>query len=380
MNPAKPGLHAMVVLGTRPEAIKLAPVIHALAADPRTRGTVISTGQHKEMLHPMLKLFGVQPDADLGLQRPDQTLEHIVGGVLQGLPPLLEQHAPDVLVVQGDTSTTFAAALCAFFRNVPVVHVEAGLRTPDPRTPFPEEMNRRLTTRLASLHLAPTPRAAEALLREGVDAASVVMTGNTVVDALQWLVSQRADELVASLPPELAAIDLDGRRLAVVTGHRRESFGPPFHDLCGGLRDVVEDHPDLVMVYPVHLNPRVQAPVHEVLGRHDRIHLLPPVSYPTMIWLLQRADLVLTDSGGIQEEAPSFGVPVLVLREVTERMEAVDAGVATLVGTDRTRIREEARKRLADGRRPDRSNPFGDGRAAQRAVEQMKKRFGRRQD
>jgi len=366
MNATPADLHAMVVLGTRPESIKLAPVVHQLAAHPRTRGTVVNTGQHKEMLVPMLELFGVVPDADLGLQRPDQTLEHIVSAVLQGLPPLLAEHRPDVLVVQGDTSTTFAAALCAFFRGIPVAHVEAGLRTPDPRTPFPEEMNRRLTTRLASLHLAPTERAARVLRNEGVDPDTVVMTGNTVVDALQWLVGERADALEASLPPELAAIDLTGRRLAVVTGHRRESFGEPFRNLCGGLRRVVDDHDDLVLVYPVHLNPRVQAPVQEVLGDHERIHLLPPVSYPTMIWLLQRADLVMTDSGGIQEEA-------------TERMEAVDAGVATLVGTDPVRIREEARDRLASGRRPEGSNPFGDGHAAARAVEEMLARFGRQE-
>ena len=367
-------LHALAVLGTRPEAIKLAPLIHALRDHPKCRVTVVSTGQHREMLRPMLELFGIDVAADLDLQRPDQTLDHIVASVLTGLPPLLAQHAPDTLVVQGDTTTSFAAALCAFHHNVPVTHLEAGLRTENPRIPFPEEMNRRLTSRVAALHLAPTRRAAETLLREGVPPQSVTLTGNTVVDALEWL--RHRPQLLhppAELEPEL----LEGRRLLLVTGHRRESFGEPFRALCRGLRRIADEHPDTVIVYPVHLNPRVQAPVREILGTHDRIRLLAPVPYPEMIWLLERAALVLTDSGGIQEEAPSFRVPVLVMREVTERMEAVEAGVALLVGTDEARIVDEARLALRRGRLGAAINPFGDGHAAERSVAAMLALFGR---
>ncbi|HEX9640057.1 MAG TPA: UDP-N-acetylglucosamine 2-epimerase (non-hydrolyzing), partial [Candidatus Krumholzibacteria bacterium] len=356
--PMSSSLVAAIVLGTRPEAIKLAPLVHELQDRTEASAKLISTGQHREMLRPMLELFRLKPDVDLDLQRPDQTLEHIVTSVLEGLGPRLDEIRPDVLVVQGDTTTTFAAAWVAFHRGIPVAHLEAGLRTGDPRTPFPEEMNRRLTTRLADLHFAPTARAREALLAEGVDPAAIILTGNTVVDALRWLDEERGEELQppAGLDPE----ELVGRRLALVTGHRRESFGEPFRNLCAGLRRIVDEHEDLLAVYPVHLNPRVQAPVREILGGHERIRLLEPVAYPELVWMLKRAEIVLTDSGGIQEEAPSFGVPVLILRELTERMEAVDAGVATLVGTNPDLMVEEARKRLAEGKFEAKVNPFGD--------------------
>lgn len=368
-----------VVLGTRPEAIKLAPVIHELRRRPKAvQCSVINTGQHREMLAPMLELFDLAPDADLALQRHDQTLEHIVTSVLQGMPPVFQRLGTQVLVVQGDTSTTFATSLSAFYHAIPVVHVEAGLRTSDARNPFPEEMNRRLTSRLTSLHLAPTPKAEAALRAEGVPAAHIRMTGNTVVDALQWLRTQRSDRVAAARPGEVTKALLADRRLVAVTGHRRESFGPPFRNLCMGLRRIVDEHPDVLMVYPVHLNPRVQAPVHELLGSHPRILLLPPVEYPTMIWLLQSAALVVTDSGGIQEEAPSFGVRVLVTREVTERTEGVDAGVSVLVGTDPDRIALEASRALAAGRLPVAANPFGDGLAARRSVDALLEMFGQR--
>lgn len=371
-------LHAMVVLGTRPEAIKLAPVIHELRArGEAVRATVVSTGQHREMLAPMLELFGIQPAHDLDLQRPDQTLEHIVSGVLGGLPALFALEKPDVIVVQGDTSTTFAAALGGFFRDVRVAHVEAGLRTEHARIPFPEEMNRRLTTRLADLHLAPTARSRDALIGEGVPADQVLLTGNTVVDALHWLRRERGDEVAAAADAALAGIDLEGRRLAVITGHRRESFGQPFRDFCTALATAADDYPDLVLVYPVHLNPRVQEPVREILAGRDRIHLLDPVDYPAMIGLLERADVVITDSGGIQEEAPSFGVPVLVTRETTERPEGVEAGVSVLVGTDADLIRSELAKALAAGRSEAQVNPYGDGSAARRTIDALIERFGR---
>ena len=372
-------LHAMVVLGTRPEAIKLAPLVHALErGGPGVRATVVNTGQHREMLRPMLELFGISPAADLDLQRPGQTLEHVVTGVLLGLPPLLDRFRPDVLVVQGDTATTFAAALAAFYHDVPVAHVEAGLRTDTPRNPFPEEMNRRLTTRLASLHLAPTERAAATLRREGIDPGTVLMTGNTVVDALHWLARERADVVQAARREALGGIDLEGRKLVVVTGHRRESFGAPFASFCNALRDLTDRWEQIELVYPVHLNPRVQEPVNAILADHPRIHLLPPVGYPAMIGLLQRADVVITDSGGIQEEAPSFGVPVLVTRETTERPEGVEAGVSVLVGTDPERIGREFERAITAGKRgiENAGNPYGDGKAAARTVDALLERFG----
>jgi UDP-N-acetylglucosamine 2-epimerase len=371
-------LHAMVILGTRPESIKLAPVIHELRVRGEgVRTTVVNTGQHREMLQPMLELFGIRPDHDLALQRPDQTLEHVVSGVLAGLPALFAADHPDVMIVQGDTATTFAAALAGFFRDVRVAHVEAGLRTENCRNPFPEEMNRRLTTRLADLHLAPTARARDALLAEGVDPGAVLLTGNTVVDALQWLRTERSDTVSTAADAALSGIELAGRRLAVITGHRRESFGQPFRDFCTALRDAAEEHEDLVLVYPVHLNPKVQEPVREMLGTVDRIHLLPPVGYPAMIGLLERASVVITDSGGIQEEAPSFGVPVLVTRETTERPEGIEAGVSVLVGTDPARIGEALREALAAGKSAIGENPYGDGAAARRTVDALVERFSR---
>lgn len=369
----------MVVLGTRPEAIKLAPLVHALGQrGPGIRATVVSTGQHREMLRPMLELFGIEPAADLDLQRPGQSLEHVVTGVLLGLPPLLDQFRPDVLIVQGDTATTFAAALAAFYHDVPVAHVEAGLRTSTPRNPFPEEMNRRLTTRLADLHLAPTERAAATLRSEGVDPRAVLMTGNTVVDALHWLARERSHVVDAARQEALGSIDLEGRKLVVVTGHRRESFGAPFESFCRALRDLADRWPQIELVYPVHLNPRVQEPVRAILADHPHIHLLAPVGYPAMIGLLQRADVVITDSGGIQEEAPSFGVPVLVTRETTERPEGVEAGVSVLVGTDPEKIRREFERAITAGTRgiEGAANPYGDGKAAVRTVDALLERFG----
>mgnify|MGYP006279253053 FL=1 len=357
---------AMVVLGTRPEAIKTAPVVHAL----RARGvgtTVVSTGQHREMLAPMLELFGIEPDVDLDLQHPDQTAAEVVAGVLRGLPPVLAEHRPQAVLVQGDTATAFAAGFAAFLAGCDVGHVEAGLRTDDPRRPFPEEMNRRLITRLARWHFAPTARAAAALGAEGVPDTAIHTTGNTVVDALHWLRDERRDRIEADLARDLDGIDLEGRRLVAVTGHRRESFGEPMRRVCSALRRIADAHDDVTIVFPVHLNPRVQEAVRAVLSGHPRIHLLPPVGYPTMIGLLERAVAVVTDSGGIQEEAPGLGTPVLVTREVTERPEGVEAGFATLVGTDDDAI---VRGFEAIGRRPAPAseNPYGDGRAAARIV------------
>ena len=280
------------------------------------------------------------------------------------------------MIVQGDTATTFAAALAAFYHDVPVAHVEAGLRTTTPRIPFPEEMNRRLTTRLAELHLAPTERAARALRAEGIDPSAILMTGNTVVDALQWLARERAGIVEEAVAEALGPIATKGRQLVVVTGHRRESFGAPFESFCRALRTIADRWDEVELVYPVHLNPKVQQPVRAILAEHPRIHLLPPVGYPAMIGLLQRAAVVITDSGGIQEEAPSFGVPVLVTRETTERPEGVEAGVSVLVGTDEGRIVGAFERAIAtrqQGTTP--ANPYGDGRAAPRTVDALIDRF-----
>lgn len=356
---------AAVVLGTRPEAIKMAPVVHAL----RRHGIetiVVSTGQHREMLRPMLDLFGVVADADLDLQRPGQTVTDVVAGVLTGLPSVLSRHAPEVVLVQGDTATAFAAGFTSFLHGIDVAHVEAGLRTGDPRVPFPEEMNRRLLSRVARLHFAPTERAAAALRDEGANDAQVFVTGNTVVDALQWLRRERRATIDADLARDLDGLDLDAKRLVAVTGHRRESFGEPLRRVCRALRRIVDAYEDVAVVFPVHLNPRVQEAVREALDGHSSVHLLPPVDYSTMIGLLERACAVITDSGGIQEEAPSLGTPVLVTREATERPEGIDAGCATLVGTDDDEIVAAFAEVTRVDRRRTWTNPYGDGRAADR--------------
>jgi UDP-N-acetylglucosamine 2-epimerase len=364
--------HVMVVVGTRPEAIKLAPLVLALrSGGVSARVTLLSTGQHREMLRPVFELFGLEPDVDLDLQRPDQTLDDVVSGVVARAGAAVAEHRPDVLVVQGDTSTAFAAGLAAFHHRVPVAHVEAGLRTDDPTNPFPEEMNRRLVSRLATLHYAPTERAARALRAEGVADDRIHVTGNTVIDALFWLRDQRRDRISTDTAALLGPLGIGDESLVVVTGHRRESFGEPLRRVCRALRRIADENEDLHLVYPVHLNPNVQGAVHETLGDHPRIHLVAPVGYTTMVGLLERATIVISDSGGIQEEAPSFGAPVLVTRDTTERPEGVEAGVAHLVGTDDERIVErfrELRTRGA-GARPDReSNPYGDGRACERIV------------
>lgn len=356
---------ATVVLGTRPEAIKMAPVVHAL----RTHGvttSVISTGQHREMLAPMLELFGLIPDADLALQRHGQAVTDVIAGIFRELPAALAMEVPDVVLVQGDTATAFAAGFTAFLNGIDVAHVEAGLRTADARIPFPEEMNRRLLSRVARLHFAPTPRAATALLQEGVDDDAVLCTGNTVVDALHWLRSERRETIDRDLARDLEGLDLEGRRIVAVTGHRRESFGEPMRRVCRALRRIADAHDDVSLVFPVHLNPAVQGAVAAELADHPRIHRLPPVGYPTMVGLLERACAVITDSGGIQEEAPSLGTPVLVTREATERPEGIGAGCATLVGTDDDAIVEAFERVTASGAPVVHENPYGDGRAADR--------------
>jgi UDP-N-acetylglucosamine 2-epimerase len=355
----------LCVFGTRPEAIKMAPVIRALTNGPaRIRPAVCVTNQHQEMLDQVLDLFAITADYSLNVMTSAQTPTEVAMRVLERLPPVLDALRPAALLVQGDTTTTFAAALAAFYARIPVGHVEAGLRTYRKDAPFPEELNRQMTTALAEWHFAPTEWARDNLLRAGVAAEQITVPGNPVIDALHW-VAAHGPSTNGALPP-LAA----DRKLILVTAHRRENFGAPFRELCEALRAIVERNPDVELVYPVHLNPNVQEPVLATLAGRERIHLLPPVDYATLVALLRRAHLVLTDSGGIQEEAPAFGKPVLVMRETTERPEGVQAGTARLVGTDRARILAETERLLRDpaayAAMAEAHSPYGDGHAGER--------------
>lgn len=361
----------LLVFGTRPEAIKLAPVIEALRGRVPIR--VCVTAQHRTMLDQVLEVFGITPDIDLGLMKPNQSLYDLTAAATLALRPVMEAERPQLVVVQGDTTTTFAASLAAFYAQVDVAHVEAGLRTFDKRHPFPEEINRRLTSVLADWHFAPTPWARNNLMREGVAPERVFVTGNTAVDALLGVVSRlQTKELDPALPAALEEA-CTGRKVVLVTGHRRESFGPGFERICRALREIAERESDVVVVYPVHLNPRVREPVFRWLGNHRRIVLLEPLEYVPFVALMLRADVILTDSGGIQEEAPSLPKPVLVMREKTERPEGVDAGVARLVGTDVERIVTSVQELLhnpaAYQAMTARQNPYGDGQAARRIAE-----------
>lgn len=356
-----------VVMGTRPEAIKMAPVVHALRgrAD-RFETVVVATAQHRQMLDQVLSIFRIEPDVDLDLMRQDQSLSELAARVLTTMDATLREVKPDLLMVQGDTTTVCATAVAAFHRNIPVAHVEAGLRSHDLRNPFPEEMNRRLTSVLTTLHFAPTPLARDELRRENIPAERIVVTGNTVVDALHQLLAE---------PFEVRDTRLDGipfekHRLLVVTSHRRESWGQDLENTCLALRDLVQRFPDLLVVYPVHLNPNVRKTVMSILRGAQRIHLTEPLDYFAFVNLMRRSHLILTDSGGVQEEAPTLGKPLLVLRKLTERPEAFHAGLSKVVGNSREAIVEEASRLLEDERAyremVSSDNPFGDGRAAER--------------
>lgn len=358
----------LVICGTRPEAIKLAPVIQAL----RRRGddfhvSLCVTGQHRELLDPVLRFFSLTPDFDLNVMRPNQGLGDLTATVLQGLTAVIEQSAPDLVVVQGDTTTAFVGALAAFYAKRQVAHVEAGLRTHDRFSPFPEEMNRALVGRLADYHFAPTERARAALAAEGIT-RGVHVTGNTVTDALLQARALVDGPMAQRFEREFELTP--GRRLVLVTGHRRENFGEPFERMCRAIRTIADRNPDVEVLFPMHLNPHVRAAVDRVLRGAARVRLVEPVDYPRMVFLLSRSALVLTDSGGIQEEAPSLGKPVLVMREVTERPEGVEAGCALLVGTDEERIVEATTRLLTDTAAYERmaraQNPYGDGQAAER--------------
>ncbi len=374
------GRKIFVVFGTRPEAIKMAPVIGALSAqDGAFDVTVCVTGQHRHMLDQILDVFGIRPDHDLDIMGDNQDPTEITAKVLTALCPLLADKRPGRVLVQGDTTTTLAASLAAYYQKIPVGHIEAGLRTHDIYAPWPEEINRRVTAAIADLHFAPTEQARANLISENVPAERIFVTGNTVIDAL--LETAGRIEADKALGDRLAAqfpFLSTNNRLILVTGHRRESFGPGFERICRALRRIVAETPDVDLVYPVHLNPNVQEPVRRILGPNDaatagRIHLIKPVDYLPFVYLMSRAYLIITDSGGIQEEAPTLGKPVLLMREVTERPEAVEADTVRLVGTDEQRIFTEAVRLLSDEAQYQTMsrahNPYGDGRAAARIAE-----------
>jgi UDP-N-acetylglucosamine 2-epimerase (non-hydrolysing) len=368
----------LVVLGTRPEVIKLAPVVHALRASGDLSVRVCVTAQHRQMLDLMLRSFDLHPDFDLDLMRPNQDLTTLSARALTGLRDVLNRVKPAYVLVQGDTTTAFIAALAAFYAKVPVGHVEAGLRTFDRENPFPEETNRVLISRLTDLHFTPTRAAGENLIAEGVPARSIVMTGNTVVDALRWAGAQ--PHRVAE-PALFAALDsmMGGDKAVLVTTHRRENHGEPLESLCGAFMTLVQRHPELHLFYPVHMNPKVRKVVRRIV-RHPRAHLLPTLDYFDLLHVLRLSRFVLTDSGGLQEEAPALGKPVIILRQATERPEGVAAGVAALAGTDARAVVSLASRLMEDGAFYDSmakgSGIYGDGRASWRIVDRLRRRFG----
>ncbi|WP_421866036.1 non-hydrolyzing UDP-N-acetylglucosamine 2-epimerase [Motiliproteus sp.] len=371
-------MKVLTVFGTRPEAIKMAPLVHALAADERFDSRVCVTAQHREMLDQVLELFEIRPEYDLNLMRPGQDLTDVTCGILQGLKPVLEEFKPDYVLVHGDTATTFATTLASYYQQIKVGHVEAGLRTGNLYSPWPEEANRKLTGALAAIHFAPTDGSRQNLLNEGVKDASIVVTGNTVIDALlQVKENLETDEtLKASLAKRFPFLDVD-KRLVLITGHRRESFGGGFERICQAIRLLADEFPDVQFCYPVHLNPNVQEPVNRLLSSSDNVVLIEPQDYLPFVYLMNRASVILTDSGGIQEEAPSLGKPVLVMRDTTERPEAVDAGTVKLVGTDVDKIVAEVGQLLTDqdayNRMSFAHNPYGDGQACARILDGLER-------
>ena len=361
----------MVVFGTRPEAIKMAPVIQALRQKDSILCQVAVTAQHREMLDQVLKLFKMVPDFDLDLMKQGQTLTEITTRALSGLKEVFQRELPDLVLVHGDTTTTFVAALAAFYAQIPVGHVEAGLRTGNKYSPFPEEMNRRLASVLTDFHFAPTETAKRNLLQEGIAPEKIFVTGNTVIDALLATVKPE----YSFLEPEIQAIikQSEKSRMVLVTTHRRENLGEPMRQIYQALKSMLETFPDTHVVFPVHKNPKVRKVVTEVLGDHPRVNLIEPLDYEPFVNLMARAHLILTDSGGIQEEAPSLGVPVLVVRDTTERPEAVEAGTVSLVGTNYASVFSELKRLLGDQTAYQKmamaSNPYGDGCAADRIAE-----------
>lgn len=380
-------MKVLSVFGTRPEAIKMAPLVKALADDSFFESKVCVTAQHREMLDQVLDLFEITPDFDLDLMKSGQDLYDITSGVLLGLRAVLKDFQPDIVLVHGDTATTFAATLAAFYQQIPVGHVEAGLRTDNLYSPWPEEANRVLTGRLAAVHFAPTQRNQKALLHEHIPAERISVTGNTVIDALQWVVQKidQSPELKQRIDSALQNAGLDSdvlrQRYVLVTGHRRENFGEGFESICKALGELARANPAIHFIYPVHLNPNVQEPVKRLLGGSSNVHLIEPLGYEPFVYLMQNAYLVLTDSGGVQEEAPGLGKPVLVMRDTTERPEAIEAGTVKLVGTDAGLIVQEVQRLLDDAALYEQMslahNPYGDGQACSRICSFLKSGYER---
>ena len=375
----------LLVFGTRPEAIKIAPLVKKLQAMPEFQTIVCVTGQHREMLDQVLRLFDITPDYDLNIMKPNQDLYDITSRILLGMRDVLKEVQPDIVLVHGDTTTSMAAALAAFYQQIPVGHVEAGLRTGNIYSPWPEEMNRLMTGRISTVHFSPTPLAKQNLLQEHVDEAKIVVTGNTVIDALQMVVERlkNDEQLAGEVKDKVLKMGYDvnrlseERRLVLITGHRRENFGEGFLNICHAIKNLSEKYPNVDFVYPMHLNPNVRKPVLEILGEGaDNVFLIEPLDYLPFVYMMQHSTLILTDSGGVQEEAPGLGKPVLVMRDTTERPEAVEAGTVLLVGTNREKIEQGVSMLLDDAdcyrRMSEAVNPYGDGLACERIAERLK--------
>ena len=376
----------LLVFGTRPEAIKMAPLVKKLQEYPEQFQTIVCvTGQHREMLDQVLRLFDITPDYDLNIMKPNQDLYDITSRILLGMRDVLKEVQPDIVLVHGDTTTSMAAALAAFYQQIPVGHVEAGLRTGNIYSPWPEEMNRLITGRIATVHFSPTPLSRENLLKENVDDSKIVVTGNTVIDALQMVVERlkRDEQLAGEVKNKVHSMGYDvdrlneGRRLVLITGHRRENFGDGFLNICHAIKNLSIAYPNVDFVYPMHLNPNVRKPVLEILGeKADNVFLIEPLDYLPFVYMMQHSTLILTDSGGVQEEAPGLGKPVLVMRDTTERPEAVEAGTVLLVGTNREKIEQGVSMLLDDAdiyrRMSEAVNPYGDGLACERITEALR--------
>ena len=382
-------IKVLVVFGTRPEAIKMAPLCHALQEDNRTFETTICvTGQHREMLDQVLGLFEIKPHIDLNIMKHGQDLTDVTSAILVGMRDVFLEYKPDLVLVHGDTTTTFATAVAAFYANIPVGHVESGLRTYDINAPFPEEFNRQVVSKITRWYFAPTESSRANLIGEGYPVSQIAVTGNTVIDSLFWVLkrlddnSDRKERIIKLLSNELP-FDWQNSRYVLITGHRRENFGDGFINICKALAELAQKYPDVNFIYPVHLNPNVQDPVNSLLSKSENIHLIPPLDYEPFVYLLRGCYLVLTDSGGIQEEAPSLGKPVLVMRDVTERPEAVDAGTVKLVGANKAKILEET-STLFDvaasySAMAQAHNPYGDGYACSRILKIIKEAFNAKQ-
>lgn len=365
----------LIIFGTRPEAIKMAPLVKEFQKHQEFETKVCVTAQHREMLDQVLDFFNINPDYDMDLMKPNQNLYSLTADIITGLKPILEEFQPDYVYVHGDTSTSTIAGLAAFYAGAKVCHVEAGLRTHNKWSPFPEEMNRQITGRIADYHFAPTAQSKQNLLDENIAEKTILITGNTVIDALLDS-SERVKSIENQEINELKELIDPNRKLILVTGHRRENHGQGFINICEALKEVAFSNPNVQIIYPVHLNPNVQKPVYEILSKVDNIKLIEPLAYPAFVWLMNQSYLIITDSGGVQEEAPSLGKPVLVMRDTTERPEAVDAGTVILVGTDKNKIVAEATSLLTDSDRyktmSNLHNPYGDGKACMRIAEFVK--------